>query len=49
LGLNINIIRGKTEAVSDANKKVGLEVNVVKTKYMFMSCYQTAGQNHYTA
>ena len=30
----------------DASKKVGLEVNIRKTKYMFLSCYQNAGQNH---
>jgi hypothetical protein len=26
--------------------EVGLEVNVEKTKYMLLSCYQNAGQNH---
>jgi hypothetical protein len=32
----------------DASKEVVLEVNADKTKYMFMSRHQTAGQNHYT-
>jgi thermostable 8-oxoguanine DNA glycosylase len=29
------------------NKKIGLEVNSEKTKYMFMSRHQTAGQSNY--
>jgi len=29
-----------------ASKKIGLEVNVDKTKYMFMSRDQTAGRSH---
>jgi hypothetical protein len=29
----------------DASKEVGLEVNGEKTKYMLVSCLQTAGQN----
>jgi hypothetical protein len=31
----------------DASKEIGLEVNSEKTKYMFMSCHQTAGQSNY--
>jgi hypothetical protein len=31
----------------DASKEIGLEVNSKKTKYMFMSRYQTAGQSNY--
>jgi hypothetical protein len=37
LGENINIINKNAEAVLDASKEVGLEVNSEKTKYMFMS------------
>jgi hypothetical protein len=35
------------EAQLDASKEVGLEVNAEKTKYIFMSRHQTAGQNCY--
>jgi ribosomal protein L24 len=42
---NINIIKKKTKAVSDASMEVGLQVNVEITEYMFMSHHQTAGQN----
>jgi hypothetical protein len=31
-----------------ASNKIGLEVNADKTKYMFMSGDQNAGQNHNT-
>jgi hypothetical protein len=30
----------------DATKEAGLEVNTKKTKYMFLSHHQNAGQNH---
>jgi hypothetical protein len=33
-------------ALLDASKKVHVEVNTEKTKYMFMSRHQTIGQNH---
>jgi hypothetical protein len=33
--------------VLDGGEEVGLEANAEKTKYMFMSRHQTAGQNHY--
>jgi hypothetical protein len=46
VGENINIIK-KAEALLDAGKEIGLEVNVEKTKYLFMSRHQTTGQNHY--
>jgi hypothetical protein len=32
----------------DACKEAGQEVNMEKTKYMFMSHHQTTEQNHYT-
>jgi hypothetical protein len=40
LGQNINIIK-KTEALLDASKEGGLEVNAEKTKCMSMSRHQT--------
>jgi hypothetical protein len=36
------------EALTDANKVVGLEVNTEKTKCMMMSHHKDAGQNHNT-
>jgi hypothetical protein len=42
---NINTTQKNREALSDASKKLGQEVNT-KTKCMFMSCHQSAGQNH---
>jgi hypothetical protein len=42
----MNIVKKNTEALLHASKEVGLEVNAEKTKYMFMSRHQTAGQNH---
>jgi hypothetical protein len=45
LGDNIDIINKNTETLTDASKEVGLEVNVEKTKYMFVSGDQNAGQN----
>jgi hypothetical protein len=35
LGENVNIIKKKRKALLDASKKVSLEVNTEKTKYMF--------------
>jgi hypothetical protein len=47
LSENINIIKKNAEALLDTSKKIGLEVNSEKTKYMFMSRHQTAGQSNY--
>jgi sorting nexin-29 len=47
LGENINITKKNAEALLDASKEIGLEVNSEKTKYMFMSRHQTAGQSNY--
>jgi hypothetical protein len=46
LGENTNIIKRNTEAFLDICRKIGVEVNTEKTKYMVMSCHQDAGQNH---
>jgi hypothetical protein len=45
LGENIDTIQKNTEALIDAGKEVGLEVNSKKTKYMLMSRKKT-GQKH---
>jgi hypothetical protein len=44
LGENIDTIQRNTEALLDASKEVGLEVNTEKTKYMLVSRCQKAGQ-----
>jgi hypothetical protein len=46
VGENTDSIKKNTEALSDASKEVGLEVNQEKTKYMLMSRSQKAGQKH---
>jgi hypothetical protein len=43
---NIDTIKKNTEALLDANREVGLEMNLEKTKYMLMSCNQKVGQKH---
>jgi hypothetical protein len=45
LGNNIDTIEKNTETLIDARKKVGLEINVDKTKYMLLSSHQNASQN----
>jgi hypothetical protein len=46
VGENMDIIKKSREALLDASKKVGLEVNAQKTKYMLMSRSQKIGQKH---
>jgi hypothetical protein len=43
---NIDTMKEKTEALLDASKEVGLEVNPEKTKYMLMSPSQKIRQKH---
>jgi di/tripeptidase len=43
---NINITKKNAEYLINAIKKVGLEVNVERTKHILISHNQNAGQNH---
>jgi hypothetical protein len=47
-GLFYNTVTKKknTEILIAVSEEVGLEVNTEKTKYMLLSHYQNAGQNH---
>jgi hypothetical protein len=45
LGDNIDAIKKNNEALIDASKEVGLEVNAEKTKYTLLSRHQNAGKN----
>jgi hypothetical protein len=45
LGDNIDILQKNTEALLDASKEVGLEVNSEKTMYIVM-LHKKAGQKH---
>jgi hypothetical protein len=39
-------IKRNKEALLEAGREVGLEVNTGKTRYMVVSCHQNARQNH---
>jgi hypothetical protein len=45
LGDNIDTIKKNTKSLNHASKKVGLEINVEKTKYMLLSRQGNVGQN----
>jgi hypothetical protein len=45
LGDNTETIKIKTETLTGASKEAGLNINIVKTKYMLLSCHQNAGKN----
>jgi hypothetical protein len=46
VGETIDTINKNTEALLDASKEIGLEVNPEKSKYMLMSRSQKIGQKH---
>jgi hypothetical protein len=46
LGDNLNTIKKITESLVAVSNDVGLEENAEKAKYISMSRYQNAGQNH---
>jgi hypothetical protein len=46
LGDNMNSIKENTETLIDANKAVGLEINVKNTEYMLLSRHQNSGPNN---
>jgi hypothetical protein len=48
MGGSMHTIQNNTEGLVVTNKENGLKVNAEKTKYMFMSQNQHAGQNHNT-
>jgi hypothetical protein len=43
LGENIDTMKKNMETLIDASKKVGLEINTERTKYMLPSHHQNAG------
>ena len=46
LGRSVRTVEENTEALVVANKEIGQEVNVHRTKYMVMSRDQNAGRSH---
>jgi hypothetical protein len=46
LGTKMYTIDKNTKTIIHACKKLSLEVNAKKTKYILLSCHQNAGQNH---
>ena len=46
LGGSVHTTKKNTEALVDASKEIGLEINENKTKYMVMTRDQNARRNH---
>jgi hypothetical protein len=46
LGNNIDTTKKHTGTIIEANKKVSLEVNAEKFKYVLLSRHQKAGKHH---
>jgi hypothetical protein len=45
-GADPNTIKKYEEALLEASRKVGLEVNAGNAEYMVVFCHQNAGQNY---
>jgi hypothetical protein len=43
-GDNIDTVKKSTDTLIDASEEVELDINVKKTKYILLSCHQTAGK-----
>jgi hypothetical protein len=44
---NIDTVRENTEILIDPSKEIGLEINIMKTKYMLLPRHQKLGQNRH--
>jgi hypothetical protein len=45
LGDNIDTINKNTDTSTDASKQTGVEINIERTKYVWLSRHQNTGQN----
>jgi hypothetical protein len=46
VGDKIHATEKNTRSLIYVSKEIGLEINAEKTKYMYLSRHQNAGQNH---